>query len=300
MKRLMISVVFVLVCALCLCFASCDLFGESYDYDDAKMYTAGGGSFSSRINKLDIEWHSGRVVLAASDSVTAVTIYEEGGEQDEMMYHWLDGDELKIRQAESGTDYEDLGPKTLHVEVPASLKFLTVEIDTSSADVYAENLKSTELDIDTSSGKVFVGGDASDPGVVDIDTTGGDVSCAGVATRFEIDTVSGKVVAEEIVATELTIKTSTGDVRVAFPHNTEIVEPETSVLTSSGDVTFQFWQDTPHAVRYLTTSGTFTTQYAETVSEGGTHTFISDNLRAFVSTDKGNLTVQKIIAATGE
>ena len=224
---------------------------SSYRYEDAEQYTVGGGVLEHReaesIKRLDIGWINGEVEIIYHPEDTI--IFSEDGltENDDhlAMHHWVDGDTLRIRFAESGEWKFRNVEKSLTIHLPEDHWLDEIEVDTASADVVAHGLKAKKADVDTVSGNIDVV-DAEIDDSFSADTTSGAISLmfAESLKELELDTVSGEIC---VTATELYefdidstgggVKVSTATAPISGGINTvsgsvELILPETAEFTA--------------------------------------------------------------------
>ena len=104
-----------LVTLLLLCTMAAALCGCSGGmvYSDAEKYTAGGAELSGAVERLEIDWVSGSVVIRYHDEDTVLieesTMAAQSAES--LVHWWLDGTTLRVKRM-GGHNHADLEPAT--------------------------------------------------------------------------------------------------------------------------------------------------------------------------------------------
>ena len=182
------------ICLLCLGLVSCSM---KYEYDDARLYTAGNGEMDPEtVHAIDIDWISGNVTVKAYDGeLLQFSDNSPYPSEENLLHYYLDGDTLKIRFCKSYSfRLSKPEPKDLEVLVPEAYadQIAEIAVDTVSAAVFVKDIQTEELDIDTVSGGITVDGAANR---ASIDTTSGDIALSGAFHEIETDAVSGTLTA---------------------------------------------------------------------------------------------------------
>ncbi|HPK15572.1 MAG TPA: DUF4097 family beta strand repeat-containing protein [Clostridia bacterium] len=162
----------------------------------------------------------------------------------------------------------------------------TLEADTSSGAVTIESLGgASSTSIDTSSGDVSVSGDC---GALSIGTTSGVAGSFGAlsAESLSVDTSSGRVnLAGSFGRTR--VGTTSGDVTLAL----DACPDKLSISTSSGDVTLSLPAQSGFTLRYDTSSGEMSCDFAAV--KDGNQFAVGDGAADFsVDTSSGSLRVK--------
>lgn len=96
---------------------------------------------------LDIDWGAGTVLVEEDETVTEITLRETvytgksddtpAVSEDEVLYHWLDGETLRVKFLRSKWGKQEVSAKILHVLLPTGKALGTVKIhsDTVSGNV---------------------------------------------------------------------------------------------------------------------------------------------------------------------
>lgn len=170
---------------------------SSLRYENAELYTAGGGEVSGVVESIDIDWVNGEIKIEAYDGVDVV-IEESANTNDEaLLVHWYnDSGELKIRFAESGTHQMTNIVKDLTVKLPKKIYLDKLDIEVVSADIQLLGISGAELELVTVSGKVESDGISFD--AVEAESVSGNIALSiakdCVPTRIDCDSVSGNAI----------------------------------------------------------------------------------------------------------
>ncbi len=199
MKLKKIAVLLVLT-SVCLCGCALRPGGT-----DQKLLSAGGlngeysfgsGELTDKVERIEIEWSSGKLELAQHDG-NAIRIEERCGAElsEEQKVHWrVDGTTLRIWFSKPNTfDLINLnsGKKELTVTLPESLRLNAAEISVASAKVCG-TVNADKLTVDSSSGSIELTTDAAE---LEVDTASGDarIRHSGELKKADFDTASGAV-----------------------------------------------------------------------------------------------------------
>ena len=187
------SILFLGICFTVSTFCSCE---SSYDdYDDAKFYTAGDFQYqATEVKEIEIDWIGGSIEIQPGESGKVSGIENSLTRSDsQKMYHYLDGDTLKIEYCASGYKGEiDENQKNLQIEIP---KGIDLHIETKSASVSIGTIEVRSLSIDSTSG----------------DITGERWT---VQTDVEIETGSGCLSVGELIADDLDFDSKSGSLSI--------------------------------------------------------------------------------------
>lgn len=271
MKKIFLRTAALALCAVLLSGCSIpNLFGvSSFYYEDAEKYTMGGATLNGTIDKVEIEWINGSVLVTTHDDSTVA--FEEQSDRklstDTTMYYWQEGATLHIKYGRSGRWNPSGLNKDLTLYLPEQLALAEMEIDVVSAGVILEGVSADQMTLETVSGGIT----ADLPGAVaalEIDTVSGsaNISAAQVAT-FVADSVSGAVSLSTTAAPE-TLK----------------------VETVSGGVDLYLPEQAGFTLRFDTVSGKLETALAGK-SDGNQIVFGDGSGTYLVDTTSGNLTI---------
>lgn len=136
---------------------------SSYAYENAEDYTAGGASIAgSGIRKIDINWVSGSVDIQVYDGDT-IQFSEASGsvlDEDQTLYYRVKNDKLTIQyaKAKSGISFGRNPSKALTLMLPATLSLASLDVEgvSNSVTMSGEGISIGQLDIETVSGSVLV------------------------------------------------------------------------------------------------------------------------------------------------
>ena len=105
-------------------------------YANADKYTAGPAEVTGRVKKLEVNWTSGKVIVAyhAENMVLLEESAKRELSENEKMRWWLDGETLRVQFAASGTHW-NMPEKKLTITLPEGTAFENASIQTTSADV---------------------------------------------------------------------------------------------------------------------------------------------------------------------
>lgn len=147
-------------------------FGMNFDYEDAKLYAAGGGSIdSSKINEIEVEWIDGEIRIIENRGADIITFSEEGGS--EPMQYLVKGDKLIIKFCKPLRFMKNVDRKELTIGLP---------IDKSLNKLAIENINGNI--------KSYVFADIDN---VSVESVNGDVDMQGNFENIDCETVSGDI-----------------------------------------------------------------------------------------------------------
>lgn len=136
---------------------------SSFYYDNVEKYVVGGASIADAVDRVEIQWLSGSVKVAAHKE-DIVRFSEEANRtltNDNSVHYWLDGTTLRIQFCDSGEwDLNGL-KKDLTVLLPEELLLKELKINGLSAEMEVDSIKTEELNLNTMSGNVEITGWAS-------------------------------------------------------------------------------------------------------------------------------------------
>lgn len=233
----------------------------------------GSGEVSEKIERIEIDWASGKVQLAQHDG-SSIKIEERSNtelKQDERVHWRVDGTTLRIWLREpNGFDLLNFAKKELTLTLPETLRLDEIEIDVASAEVRG-SVNAKKLSVDTASGKIDLTADASE---LKAGTASGEVRIhhSGTLEKAAFDTSSGAVTAELGDVRYLKADTASGDLTFRLT-GAEKVELESAsgkvravcdttpdrleVDTASGDVELTLPKDADFRLELDTASGKF-------------------------------------------
>ena len=146
------------------------------------------------LRKINIEWVSGNIYIAAVEGIDQIHISESTVENDKDLMN-VDHKEDKLTIQFTNETHRFIGinkintlSKDLRVSIPADWVCPELQLEVASASVTLENMTIGQVDFDGASGICsFVNCTVKD---LDIDTASGDVSFFGSLTRLDFDAAS--------------------------------------------------------------------------------------------------------------
>ena len=170
-------------------------FGRNAQADEP--LTIRGSSFGTPagdIQKLDIEWAAGTIIIQAVEGQTEISLSEAVTKTNKhQMFCTKSGSTLKIEHCKDFDALSWIGAnnfisKDLIIEVPMDWDCLELSIDTAAADVFLTNLTIDQIDFDGASGVLTI--ENSTVRELDIDTASGEVSFNGTLDTLDFDAAS--------------------------------------------------------------------------------------------------------------
>lgn len=231
-----LAVIFTAIFAGALLISFSDFFEEDLSIELPEIgwedhnFLVGGAEISQNVNKLEIDWAAGQIILRAYDGdtlrfseglVSKMGDYVPGTEDIPAEYAPIDEDALRYKvtngtltiQSEKSSlkfwGINSIKPKVLLVLIPqgaldsvdidnasslVTLEGLTLDsaqLDTASGDLLVENCKVTKLDVDSASGDCEVIGQVK---TFDFDTASGDGKLQGSVEAVDMDSASGDLI----------------------------------------------------------------------------------------------------------
>ena len=197
-------------------------------YANAEQYTAGAAEIAEPVKNLDVNWTSGKVILAYHAENTVLVREEVSRElsPDDQMQWWLEGDTLHIQFTKPGIRW-NLPEKILTVTLPEGTELENARIHTTSGDMEIPALKAKELTLESTSGDINVSADAFKTAV---STTSGDqtIRLAGETGGVAADSTSGSIVLETGKIVEIEAATTSGGVQVTAEEAEQVLAASTS------------------------------------------------------------------------
>ena len=256
--------------------------GESYP--DAEQYQTGSVAYASdQVEKVEIYWRSGEVVLTESEAEELHVSESDGTLPDAAAVHsYLDHGTLRIRFCASEAQIKvSEVQKHLQVEVP---KGIDISVHTTSALVKADALEQNSIAIAAFSGNTELGVVTADD--INLSSSSGDIRMDSVyAQTMQCSAWSGSVLINRMQAKEYRCDTSSGNVFIG-----NMAVDETKIMTSNGDVDLTLSKEGAE-VSYMTSSGELYTDAAYTM-KGDLYVFAGGGHRVTVESSSGNLHIQ--------
>lgn len=199
-------------------------------YNDADKYTAGSLAYSSSdINRVEVNWLSGSVEIKQGEGELSVSEVNDNLSEEEQL-HWMISDKtLYIQFCKSGHSFNSLSKKELHLEIPRGAE---INIGTTSADIFADELDVKKADVGTVSGNIKIGifsgeelnfnttsgdlnADSLECVTLDVNTLSGNTKIGGIkAEKAEFGSTSGNVTLSLLEPAEIEVKTVSGNTRL--------------------------------------------------------------------------------------
>ena len=259
MKRVMCLISVFVFALISLC--GCSVY---YTYKDADKYTSGAGEITEKIERLDIEWLQGEVqVLPAADGQENVVLEEtanRGMTKNTKLHYLVDGKTLKVRYANAGEALLLVLKKTLKIYVPSDL--LSVEIDSSSADVRIGKIVTEDCTIRVASGNARIDGmRVTRHMAVEVASgnLGGNANCEGADLEFK--TGSGLIDFVPTACETFSVIAGSGDVTLSF----EQCPNDGGFDIGGGDMTLYLPASSSFTLTLEVLSGKFNTDFEHTI-----------------------------------
>lgn len=282
----MIAFAVVLIWTVVLCINKIVGYAGSW-FTNADKYTAGDTQIKETIKNLDIDWTSGKVLLAYHDENTVV-ISEKSKKpinEDKQMRWWMDGDTLRIRYEKEGFNLFSFGShqdKELTVTLPEGTELHDVNISATSGTINVPSLKADTLNLEITSGAIAAAVCAE---TIVTDTTSGDIDLqvSGDTKSISAETTSGNIRIDAENVQKFEAETTSGDIVLKIA-GMETLEVE----TTSGDVTIALPADAGFTADFDTTSGSIAYDLPLT-KEGGKYTCGNGSGKVEVDTTSGDI-----------
>ena len=176
--------------------ANLQIFNSKISLSDFNDFKTGNADFNAGdVNSVEVNWISGKVEVLYDDT-DKITITDSATDSDNKMYWNLDNNgNLEIYANKFEFNLISFGnkstPKNLTITIPKDKYFNDFNINSASADIYADGINAKEIEIDTVSGcteiKKLECNDAN------INNASGDINVFFTqANEIDVDTVSGK------------------------------------------------------------------------------------------------------------
>ena len=307
MKKKIVFGALISAAMMCLCGCSAGFInGSTVKYSNADKYTAGDREITDKIDKLDIDWPTGKITVSASDSKDVSIKETSKNELDDKykVHSWAEGSTLHIRFCKSGERCDE--DKTLEISVPKDTDFRDISVDCSSADATVEGLSSVKVSMDASSGNMTYNGSADS---FSADTSSGNISFSGEASEISAECSSGEVSIEQTgKADSISAETSSGDIKISAEHTDKLsvdsssgdkvirlaeMPSDTSIEASSGDIELYLPENADFTAEIDTASGDI--DYELPMSKKGDDTYIcgSGTNELSIDTSSGDVKILK-------
>ncbi len=283
MKKALIAIASIILLLPVL--ASCS-FTTGTMYANGDAYSVGNAEFSENIEKIEIDWTSGKVNIlpASSDKISIEEKTSRDVSENEQMHYLLDGKTLKIKFVKSGTPLISAVTKELNVYIPENSSVKELDVGTASATVNAEVTGVDSASFSTASGDVGAVLDGAKE--IDLDTASGriEIICKGDVNKFEANSASGALQLTADHITDADIETASGKIECVFGKTPDKLD----VDTASGRVLLTLPETAGFTADIDTASGSFNCEFA-TVRNGNSYVCENGASKISVSTASGDI-----------
>lgn len=166
-------------------------YSSEYNYENSAAYSAGSGEIPAKgITGISVNWFSGTVDIEYYDGDTIAFSEPEQSDSDYALHYLAVGSELKIEFCRSGIAWPVKPSKPLKIYIPRDLALFETEVETVSADITVNGIKTNKLSIETVSGNALVNGEFQE---LSIETGSGksDITAMNEPLKIDLDAVSG-------------------------------------------------------------------------------------------------------------
>lgn len=188
--------------------------GIGYDQYDEYKYSIGNAKLEENINSLDIDWLTGEVEISYHNENT-IEITENAKKElneSEKLRYYYDGNTLYIKYCKAKFNCNKLNKK-LSVVLPKDIKLNDFNLDSASANLTFDTLKTNNFECDLATGSIT-------GNILEADHD------------VKVDTASGKfIIKDEIVANSVSYNAAAGTIEL---NNAEIKD-EIDMNTTSGN-----------------------------------------------------------------
>lgn len=293
---------------MALCLTSC--FMHKSGYDNYENYSTGNTTFNDKINNIDISWVSGKVKIINHQSNT-ITLTEKSNyslPEKKQVHWWLDGTTLRVKFASSKAVFFPLGTsKELTIALPENYSLSNLSINSTSADISIEKMKTEKLDISSVSGAIDLMGEAKE---MMLKSTSGniDVNQAGITETANISTTSGALTTSFDVCKKISINSTSGKINVTTNETIEALAKSTSgsisfkanrtfnmcnFKSTSGCISLGLNNNIGFVATINTSSGDFTSDFA-LKKRDNTYTYGNGDATISAKTTSGNIILNGI------
>lgn len=192
-------------------------------YSDSDTYKIGGGSITEPINAIEVDWVSGKIEISVYDGETTEISENEISDKDYKLRYKVENGKLTVHSEKSGFSFGIISrpKKELTIKIPRTYgeNLKALKINSTSAEININGLAVTgSAEIDTVSGKVTA--ENLTAASLECDTVSGDIKVSGAIESFDLDSTSGKAeITTTVPLKKLETDTVSGDVTVTLPEN---------------------------------------------------------------------------------
>ncbi|MDD4213010.1 MAG: DUF4097 family beta strand repeat-containing protein [Bacilli bacterium] len=262
----------------------------NYRYPNSELYSIGDATFeASDVNKIYIDWVSGDVEVLGLSTQTQVDISEvvDAGTEDQYrMHYYLDNGTLMIRFAASITGFNHIFQVKKLIVELPEGFDKPLEVNAVSANIDISGVDSALL-IDSVSGKIEVNDVVAENCL--IDQVSGTITFTNVTLNdLAIDTVSGKIKSTASAFTRISLQAVSSQVEL---ENTT-TPTSCTIETVSGSIKLTLPTDASFRFEYDKVSGSVNSEFATTIS-GNIYTIAQGGSLYRFSTVSGSLYLYK-------
>jgi DUF4097 and DUF4098 domain-containing protein YvlB len=261
-----------------------------YTYSHADEYTAGAGTVSGKVDRMEVQWLQGEVqILPAAEGTEGIVLEESGSlpiNQNTSVHYLLDGTTLRVRFAKSG-GFVTMVSKTLKIYIPN--KLLSLEVNSTAADIRLGAITVDDCSISVASGNVRVDGVVTNRHFAFEAASGsltGHADCSG--SEMELDVATGSIDFSPTSCRNFDVIAGSGDVTIVL----EETPNSGSFDVASGDMTVYLPVDANFTLALEVILGKFTTDF-ENTKEGNYYTIGEGTSRFDVRAASGNVKIYK-------
>ena len=270
---------------------------SSFYYDNVEKYVVGGSGITDTVERVEIQWFSGSVNVAAHKE-DIVRFSEEANRtltNDNSVHYWLDGTTLRIQFCNSGEwDLNGL-KKDLMVLLPEELMLKELKLNGMSAEIEVDSIHAEELSLNTVFGDLAVTG-CTITESADLDTTSGAVTAEvlGALRELCMSTVSGKALVTAQRIDMVDMDSTSGDLLLSVEEAPDRID----MSTVSGAVTLILPEDTGMTLRFNTVSGKLSSELP-VETDGKKSVFGDGSCECRVDTTSGDLKMGRMAKKMG-
>lgn len=274
-------------------------------YANAEKYTAGATELKEGIKNLNVNWTSGKVIIAyhAENTVALQETAKRSLSEDEQMHWWLDGDTLRVQYAKAGIRW-NMPEKTLTITLPEGMELDKAGIQTTSGDMEIPSLKAEKLELGSTSGSIDAAAEAekiaaastsgdvkirltSDADSISLGSTSGSLSLeAGTLKSISAGSTSGGISITVKECKDVSAGSTSGNIQVSLGSFEKLAAGATS-----GSITAKLPGEPGFTVKVDQTSGSFSSDLALT-KNGNTYTCGDGSAKAEIGTTSGSIRIE--------
>lgn len=270
------------------------IFNSEWSLSNFDDFKTGNADFNANeVSSVEVNWVSGEIEVLYGDT-DKITIEDSATDSDNKMYWNLDNNgTLEIYANKNDFSFINIGffdddiTKNLTITIPKDKKFSEFDINSASADIYADGINATEIEVDSASGGVEI--KKLECNDANINNASGDINifCNNVG-KIDIETVSGKTTVSGNYD-DLYVSSVSGEITATVENENANIEAE----SVSGEIELGVDESiNGFIVDYEKVSGNFNCEFSGTDRDGR---FVYGNGSAMFSIDtvSGNIEIVK-------